>query len=208
MPISSVAGEFALGFYGFARALLRVLYRLLFRLEAKGLEHIPPDGPVVLCANHVSYFDPIAVGIPLERKVHFMAKEELFRNAFLRKLLLSLGAFPVKRGGVSKESIRHSIELLRSGNVMGIYPEGTTKGGSGMGKKGAAMLALKSEAAVIPVAVIGSFKPFSKVRIQYGPRIDITEFATGGSDQLEAATEKIMVVIREMVTSHGFVGKN
>ncbi|MBC8078962.1 MAG: 1-acyl-sn-glycerol-3-phosphate acyltransferase [Gorillibacterium sp.] len=195
-------------FYRFTRALLRVLYRLFFRLEAKGKENVPDFGPVVLCANHVSYFDPIAVGIPLKRKVHFMAKEELFSNTFLRKLLLLLGAFPVKRGGISKESIRHSIELLRNGNVMGIYPEGTTKGENGMGKKGAAMLALRSKAVVIPVAVVGSFKLFKKVHIQYGPPVDIREFADGGSENLEAATEKIMDVIREMVTSHKLLGKN
>src|SRR5690606_27525178 len=129
------------------------------RLEAKGLENIPESGPVILCANHISNFDPPVVGIPVNRKVHYMAKQELFNIPGFGWLIHKLGAFPVKRGGVSKESIRLSIQLLKDGNVLGIFPEGTRKNAGGMGKKGAAMLAIKAQATVIPVGIVGSYAP-------------------------------------------------
>ena len=109
---------------------------------------------------------------------------------------------------MSKESIRHSIQLLKDGHIMGIFPEGTRKNAGGMGKKGAAMLALKSGATVIPVAIVGRYIPFRKMKVFYGAPVDLSEFAEGGSDQLEAATEKIMFVIRKMVTDNKKLGKN
>jgi 1-acyl-sn-glycerol-3-phosphate acyltransferase len=195
-------------FYVMCRAILRFLFFALYRLEAVGKANVPETGPVVLCGNHTSLIDPPLLGAPLKRKVHFMAKEELFHVPVLGAAITRLGAFPVKRGGVSKESIRHSIRLLQEGRMMGIFPEGTRKNAGGMGKKGAAMLALKSEATVIPVAIVGHYKPFRKMTIIYGAPVDISEFADGGSDQLEAATEKIMRTIREMVAERKILGKN
>lgn len=193
--------------YRVARMILRLIYYSVFLLEKKGRENIPAVGPVVLCANHISNLDPPLVGIPLSRKVHYMAKEELFRVPVFGWLITQLGAFPVKRGGVSKESIRYAIQMLKDGNVMGIFPEGSRNSG-GMGKKGAAMIALKSGATVIPVAVVGRYIPFRRMTVIYGKPVDLSEFAEGGSDMLEAATEKIMNTIREMVTAEKNVGKN
>ncbi|MGG6309611.1 lysophospholipid acyltransferase family protein [Paenibacillus macerans] len=187
--------------YNFCRSVLRFLYKLLFRLKASGLEHIPPEGGVLLCSNHISVFDPPTIGILLKRKVHFMAKKELFDIVGFGWLIKELGAFPVKRGGVSKESIKTSLTLLRSGHVMGIFPEGTrSKGEDGsIGKKGAATFALRSDAAVIPVAIIGNYKLFGKTRVVYGPPVDLTEFKeSGGPNAAELATEKIMASIAEL----------
>ncbi|MFD0867759.1 glycerol-3-P acyltransferase [Chlamydia abortus] len=194
--------------YRVCRALLRGIFAVLYRLEAKGLENIPESGPVILCANHISNFDPPVVGIPVNRKVHYMAKQELFNIPGFGWLIHKLGAFPVKRGGVSKESIRLSIQLLKDGNVLGIFPEGTRKNAGGMGKKGAAMLAIKAQATVIPVGIVGSYAPFSKMIVLYGAPVDLTEFAEGGSEDLEKATEKIMTTIRAMIADHKNSAKN
>lgn len=181
------------------RACFRGVFRVFYRWEAIGLENIPAQGPVILCSNHISNWDPPFIGSPLTRKVHYMAKEELFRNPVLKWILLQIGAFPVKRGGVSKESIKLAIQLLRSGEILGIFPEGTRKNAGGMGKKGAASLALKSGAAVIPVAIVGNYKVFRKMTVVYGPPVDLSEFSEGTAEKLEAATEKIMKTIREIV---------
>lgn len=157
---------------------------------------------MVLCANHTSNWDPPVLGTPLERKVHYMAKAELFEVPVLGYVLPRIGAFPVKRGGVSKESIRLSIQLLKDGNMLGIFPEGTRSNAGGMGKKGAASLAIKSGATVIPAAIIGSYKPFSRMKVVYGPPVDISEFADNGPEGLEQATDKIMTTIRSMVKQH------
>jgi 1-acyl-sn-glycerol-3-phosphate acyltransferase len=188
--------------YRFARSMLRLLFLVLFRLEAHGKENVLIEGPLVLCGNHRSMFDPFILGTPLKRELFFMAKEELFRIPIVGWFIKRVHAFPVKRGGVSKESIRLSIQLLKDGNVMCIFPEGTRKNAGGVGKKGAAMLALKSHAVVIPVAIIGDYKPFRRMAVYYGKPVDLSEYAQGTSEQLEAATEKIMSEIRAMVVTY------
>lgn len=185
--------------YKVFRAGFRVIFKTVFRWEIHGLANIPAEGPTILCSNHISNWDPPLIGSPLDRPVHYMAKEELFKVPVVGWLIRQFGAFPVKRGGVSKESIRLSIGLLRSGKVMGVFPEGTRKNAGGEGKKGAAMLALRSGAAVIPVAIVGDYKPFRKIRVFYGSPVDLSEFEGGGAETLEAATDKIMTTIRDMV---------
>ncbi|GIO42860.1 MULTISPECIES: lysophospholipid acyltransferase family protein [Paenibacillus] len=187
--------------YNICRALLRGIYKILFRLEAKGLENIPSSGGVLLCSNHISLLDPPTIGILLDRKVHFMAKKELFDIVGFGWLIRQLGAFPVKRGGVSKESIKTSLLLLREGHVMGIFPEGSRQKGDdgGEGKKGAATFALRSDATVIPVAIIGQYKLFRKTRVVYGAPVDLEAFKElKGAEAAEQATEKIMSQISEL----------
>lgn len=187
--------------YSFCRGALRLIYKLLFRLEAHGLEHIPAEGGVLLCSNHLSNLDPPTIGILLQRKVHFMAKKELFDIFGLGWLIKQLGAFPVKRGGVSKESIKTALTLLREGHVMGIFPEGTRNKGedASIGKRGAATFALRSDAAVIPVAIIGNYKLFRKMKVIYGPPVDLSSFKEDkGADAAEMATEAIMARIAEL----------
>ncbi|MEC0089786.1 MULTISPECIES: lysophospholipid acyltransferase family protein [Paenibacillus] len=185
--------------YVFCRGLLRLIFAVLYRLETVGKNHIPTEGGVLLCANHISVMDPITVGIKLKRQVKYMAKAELFDIPVFGWLLRQLGAFPVKRGGVSKESIRLSINILRDGQLMGIFPEGTRNSTTGVAKKGAASFALRSKATVIPAAIIGEYKLFRKMKVIYGAPVDLTEFMEEGTgDQLEAVTERIMSRIYEM----------
>jgi 1-acyl-sn-glycerol-3-phosphate acyltransferase len=188
--------------YRIGRVVCRLFFGFFFRLRATGMSNIPREGPVILCSNHISTLDPPIIGTPLERNIHFMAKAELFRIPLFSALIRSLGAFPVKRGGVSKESIRHALRLLEEGGMMGIFPEGSRRG-DGMGKKGAASLALRSGATVIPVAIIGNYKLFRQMRVVYGKPIDLTEFRESDrSDALEQATEHIMASIRQLLREH------
>lgn len=186
--------------YRIFRYLLRVIYTLLFRLEARGTENIPADGPVVLASNHLSLLDPPTVGIKIRRKVHFMAKEELFKIPVFGPLIRAFGAFPVKRGGVSKDAIKSAISLLKEGNILGIFPEGTRNNQEGTAaKKGASMIAIRSGAAVVPVAIIGKYSLFRKMIVCYGKPIDLKPFIEEGApDMLEQVTDAIMARIREI----------
>src|SRR5690606_41698809 len=94
--------------YTIFRAILRFIYRVLFRIKATGTENIPAEGAVIIASNHISLLDPPAVGVLIERQVHFMAKEELFKVPVFGSLIKSFGAYPVKRGGVSIEIGRAS----------------------------------------------------------------------------------------------------
>lgn len=185
--------------YVVCRGLLRFIYAILFPLKIVGRENVPEEGGVLLCANHISLLDPMTIGIKLKRQVKYMAKAELFTVPVLGWLIKQLGAFPVKRGGVSKESIKISLNTLRSGNMMGIFPEGTRNSDAGSAKKGAASFALRSGAAVVPAAIIGSYKPFRRMTVVYGAPIDLSAFADAGSESLEAVTDVIMGRIREMI---------
>ncbi|NEW06102.1 1-acyl-sn-glycerol-3-phosphate acyltransferase [Paenibacillus sp. SYP-B3998] len=188
--------------YRIGRAMFRIIFTFFFRLRAIGIENVPKDGAVVLCGNHTSLWDPPMLGTPLKRMVHFMAKAELFDIPILGSIIAKVGAFPVKRGGVSRESIRLAIQLLKDGNMMGVFPEGTRSNAGGMGKKGAASLALKSGAAVVPVAIIGNYSLFRRMTIVYGKPLDLSAFAGGSSEDLELATDTIMKEIRSIHAAH------
>jgi 1-acyl-sn-glycerol-3-phosphate acyltransferase len=186
--------------YRFCRLILRILFWGLYRLEARGVSNIPLKGPVILCSNHRSLQDPITLGVWVPRKVHYMAKAELFRIPLFGSLIKAVGAFPVKRGGVSKEAIRTAISLLQEGQVMGIFPEGTRNETVGMGKRGAVTMAIRSKALVVPVALVGEYRPFRKMLAVYGTPIDINPYAEQGTtESMEEATELIMSRIREML---------
>ncbi|AIQ48193.1 acyl-phosphate glycerol 3-phosphate acyltransferase [Paenibacillus sp. FSL R7-0273] len=185
--------------YVFCRGLLRLIYAILFPLKIVGRENVPKEGGVLLCANHISLLDPMTIGIKLERQVKYMAKAELFAVPVLGWLIGKLGAFPVKRGGVSKESIKTALNTLRGGHVMGIFPEGTRNSDTGVAKKGAASFALRSGAAVVPAAIVGSYKPFRRMTVIYGQPIDLSAFDGAGSESLEEVTDVIMGRIHEMI---------
>lgn len=185
--------------YKIFKNILKFIYRILFRIEARGLENIPSEGPVIIASNHISLLDPPAVGILMKRQVRFMAKEELFKVPILGFLIRSFGAFPVKRGGVSKDAIKSAISLLRSGEVMGIFPEGTRSAGTEGAKKGTAMIAIRSEATIIPTAIIGEYKLFRKMYIIYGKPVHIQPIVDEKpADLLEAVTAEIMKDIQKI----------
>ncbi|MEI7024572.1 lysophospholipid acyltransferase family protein [Paenibacillus sp. y28] len=189
--------------YSIFKNCFAVIFKLLFRFEAVNAHYVPAEGPVVLCSNHRSNFDPPMVGCLLKRQIRFMAKEELFRVPVVGWLITKWGAYPVKRGGVSKESIRLSMQLLKEGNILGIFPEGSRSNSGGMGKKGASSLAIKTGATVIPAAIVGDYKFFRKMKVIYGPPVDLSEFAEiSGPEALEQATEKIMKQIRALAKQH------
>ncbi|WNR42467.1 lysophospholipid acyltransferase family protein [Paenibacillus roseipurpureus] len=184
--------------YRIGRALFRFIFTVFFRMRAIGMENVPANGAVVLCGNHTSLLDPPFLGTPLRRKVHFMAKAELFEIPVLGSIISKVGAFPVKRGGVSRESIRLAVQLLKDGNMLGVFPEGTRSNAGGMGKKGAASLALKAGAAVVPVAIVGNYSIFRRMTIVYGKPLDLSAYAGSSSEDLELATEAIMTEIRRL----------
>ena len=110
--------------YTVVKNLLKILFRIFLRLRIEGAENIPKDGPLVIACNHLSLLDPPVLGTAATRKVHFMAKEELFVPV-LGDIYRLLGAFPVRRGGADRAAIKHGIDILESNQVLAIFPEGT-----------------------------------------------------------------------------------
>ena len=132
-----------------------------------------------MASNHVSYWDPVAVGSALNRQVFFMAKWELFKIPILAPLIRSFGAFPVKRNVRDRNAIHNAIQLLKSGKVVGIFPEGTRSHTEDMlpPHTGMVLLASKADAPILPVAVEGTRGIVGKVRVYIGKPIDIKDYS-------------------------------
>ena len=142
-------------FYGVAISVIRFVWKIVYPYQVEGLEHLPQER-ALLCPNHASNLDPIyvAVALPNNYRLHFMGKEELFRNPALNWLLRKLGAFPVNRGGNDIQAVKTSIQVLKEDDNLLIFPEGTTiRNGIGSvdglpphAKSGAAMIAIRTGA--------------------------------------------------------------
>ena len=143
------------------------LLRRLYRLDVHGL--VPP-GPCIVVANHESLLDPVLLPLAAREPLCFMAKEELFRPRLAAALLEALGAFPVGRGRGDRASLDGGAELLEAGAALAIFPAGTVSGGPW--HRGAARLALRTGAPLVPVRIVGSARALSRGRIGL-PRIAI-----------------------------------
>jgi 1-acyl-sn-glycerol-3-phosphate acyltransferase len=189
--------------YTFARSVVNMIYKPLYRIETIGQENIPKVGSVLLCSNHISNLDPIVVGTTTPRAVHFMAKEELFRVPVIGKLFPHLNAFPVKRGMSDREALRKGLAVLKEGEVLGLFPEGTRSktGELGEGLAGAGFFATRSEALIVPCAVIGPYKAFNKLKVVYGKPVDFTEYRKN-KISADEATKIIMEEIRKLIIAN------
>src|SRR5512133_2586259 len=179
----------------------------LYRLRARGLEHLPAGG-FVLAANHTSNFDPWPLGIPLlpDRQLRFLAKAELF-NPVLTPILRAGGAFKVRRGEGDVEAMRTAVELVREGEIVVMFPEGTRQR-KGLVKRhqarphtGAARIALAAGAPLVPAAIGGTDRllRLGQLRVAYGPPLDLSDLdAQDNKISANVATERLMTKIDEL----------
>ncbi len=196
--------------YLLAAAISWPFVKLGFRLRARGLEHLP-EGGFVLAANHTSNFDPWPLALPLfpRRQLRFMAKSELF-NPILKPILAGGGAFPVRRGEADLEAIRRAVELVRDGEIVVMFPEGTRRR-KGLRKKhearahtGAARIALAAGAPLVPAAIKGTdrLSRLAQLRVAYGRPIPLDDLRGQElSPAAREATDRLMVDIRELEVS-------
>ena len=172
--------------YALVRALLTPLLRVWFRVRLSGREHIPAEGPAIVAPNHKSFLDAFFVGLATRRHVRFMAKTELLEGPGGR-LLLRLGAFPVRRGEADAEAMATAREILGQGGLLVIFPEGTRvedAGALGSPHHGAGRLALETGAPIVPAAIAGTQRlwlgPFPKprrVQLSFMPAIEPVDLA-------------------------------
>ena len=143
-------------------AIARVAFSPVMKLEMRGLENFPLDGPVVIAANHVTNFDVFPMQFALPRPIFFMAKSSLFKFPPMDYVLRNLGAFPVNRSEKDLWALRHAAKVLEHGQTLGMFPEGTRSKGNGLGvaKTGSARLALDANCPLVPMAIVGSDKFF------------------------------------------------
>ena len=194
--------------YQFSRLILLVILKLFFRFEAKGREFIPKKGGFILAANHVSYLDPIAIGAGCPRTVHFMAKDGLFEYPLLKSWLKAVGVIPVKRNSADTSAIKQALRLVRCGESLGLFPEGTRRTEADMylnPEPGVGFLAAKGGVPVIPVFIAGTFKAmprqarslrFARISVHFGKEIHIER----GKPYQEVA-DMIMAKIKQLANN-------
>ena len=180
----------------------RVLVNVLFPATVEGLDRLPRNG-VLLCPNHSSNWDPILVALrlPVNYRLHIMAKVDLFKNPILAWILRRLGAFPVSRGSSDIQSVKTAMQAIKSGDNLLIFPEGTTihngigyvDGLPAHAKAGVAVIGVRTGATLVPVFVDGPKKPFHRTRIIFGePYTPVYTGHHGTSEEMQKIADDIL----------------
>lgn len=146
--------------YRAGRGLARFCFTTFGRWEVVGRELVPPRGPLLVVANHLSYVDPPLLVASLQRPLNFIAKQELFANPIMGFLMREWGAYPLDRSGMTINAMRQVLQLLAEDRAVVIFPEGHRSPDHTMkeGMVGAAYLAIKSQATILPVGITGTEK--------------------------------------------------
>lgn len=188
--------------YKIVKTLFVFVYTCIFPTKIIGAENVPRKGAVILAANHLSNWDPVLVGVFLQRHLIYLAKEELFKVPILKTILNNVHAVPVRRGTSDRAAVKTAIDMLKLNKCICMFPEGTRSkdGKLQKGAPGVALIAAKSNAAVVPVAIEGTFKikPFRRLKVTYGKPMYF-EDEKANKETLQNFTAKIMQEIASML---------
>jgi len=170
-----------MSFYRFAKFVVRVYYNLFFKVEIRGEENIPDESGYLLAPNHLSMHDPPLLGGFFPRlDLYAMSKKEAFDVWILKPILPRINVFPVDREGNDITAIKTSLKILKRGDGLLIFPEGTrnkkTDGTPLEAKPGVALIAIKAKVPVIPITVESTYKLFSPIKITYHPPVSLKEY--------------------------------
>lgn len=193
-------------FYRVGQAVCRPIMKVFYRYKFINNNSIPHEGAYIIASNHMSFSDPVLLGLGQRRRLFFMAKQELFKNKFFAGLIRALGAFPVERGAGDGKAIKTGEDLIKEGNVMTIFIEGgRTKTGEFMRpRSGCALVAQQMQVPVIPACITITGNPkyrFAKRVIHFGDPLTPQQLGLtpdGDRRQLKNATNMIMDEIKKM----------
>ncbi len=196
------------------RTIMRPLTRSVWRVECVGYERLPEEGPAILCPNHISFVDSMFLMLTVPRNISFVGKAEYMDSWKTKYVFPALGMIPIDRSGGSKSAsaLEAAAEVLRRGELFGIFPEGTRSrdGYLYKGRTGAARLSMETGAPIYPVGIRGTDhiqppgakfpKPFTKCRIEIGPPIRPERYADRSEPHLawRSMIDEVMFEIREM----------
>jgi len=209
-------------FYGLLKVIfLGPLLRVLFRPWAKGLEHIPAEGPVILASNHLSFSDSFFMPLMVPRPVYFLAKSDYFTGKGLKGRLTAaffrgVRSVPIDRssGKAADPALRTALRILSEGKALGLYPEGTRSpdGRLYKGRTGIARIALESGIPVVPCAMVGTYEiqptgqvmpKIKRVGVRFGEPLDFSRYreVPGAADDryiLRSITDEIMYALMDL----------
>ena len=152
---------------------MKLLLRLLTRWRVQGKENIPVQGSLIIVSNHLNLIDPPLLSASIQRRIVFMAKEELFHSLIFGPLVRGWHAFPVRREQLGRESLRQAQQVLGEGLALGMFPEGARSATAQMQQAyaGASLVALRSGAHILPVGITGTEKIKSPIALLRRPKV-------------------------------------
>ena len=183
-------------FYRLVRPIVKLFFYVVYRPKIVGKENIPKEGRVVIASNHTHNFDCVAMVATNKRTIHFLAKDELLKGV-LGPAFKAMGIIPVNRREKDKNALPAAIKVLEQDKVIGIFPEGTFKeeiDGLLPFKIGAVKMARDAESLILPMAIVGKFKPFRKgLTLVFGKPYYIK------SDDLDLENDKLKRKIQNLI---------
>jgi len=192
--------------YTVVRMLLTPYLMIVHRARALATSQVPEGGPAIIAPNHFSFLDHFFIGVYLRRKIHFMAKSQLFKRP-MQFVYTHGGVFPVRRGYRDEEAFKTAHAVLNRGDVVLMYPEGgrSRSGELGEPKRGLGRLALESGAPVVPTAIVGTQKvrnwkrlTFPKVTVLYGDPVRFEKIENPTREQQQAAAELVFEHVKAL----------
>jgi len=191
--------------YSIVAVVANILFKVILPIKVSGMENVP-EGNFVVCCNHLSWADPVILGIIHTKQVNFMAKAELFKNKLVAAFLSALGAFPVNRGTSDRSALNTAQEILDSGKILGIFIEGTRSktGELQKPKPGAVLIANNCKAPILPMCITpqggGKLRFFNKVKVSCGKPIypEELKIEEGKSSEIRNATRYVMEKITQL----------
>ncbi len=202
-----VQGPLDTRLYRFAYGFIPPTCRMLFRMKISGTEHIPAQGPVLLVSNHRSNLDPFFIGSSFPRQVHFMAKAELWKVRPLGRAIDLLGSFPVNRGEADRAAVKHALETLEAGAVVGMFPEGHRQKSGQLGQiqTGVSLFALRPGVVTIPMIVDGTERVtqhkmlrLARVRVAFGRPLKLPAEDIPRSRKAQIVTDRLTEAFRAL----------
>ena len=196
--------------YRVTHCVLGPIWRFLYRMKIKGVEHVPLTGPVVVACNHRAMTDPFFMGINVPRQIHYMAKSELWKFSILRWAMEAFGTFPVNRGEADRAAIKAGLEILDAGAVLGLFPEGHVNKSEGLGplRSGISLFSLREGVVTVPAVLRGTDRVFRhgiphfpRVELVFGPPLEMPGPEVSRSERGRLVTERVAEALYSLLAT-------
>ena len=190
--------------YNVGHFLTNIFFRFVIGWQIEGRSNIPQEGPLIVVSNHISNWDPVIISSALTRRIQFVAKKELFEIPVVGGFLDYIDTIPIRRGRPDRKAIKSVFNVLESEGCLGLFPEGTRSrsGKLKKAKRGIVMIALKSEAPILPLGLMNTNNPFSEqVQVNIGQPFTLDEYYGEklNKEEMQEVGAEIMDEIRQLI---------
>lgn len=178
--------------------IVSIFFRIIYRIKINGIENFKDDEAIIISSNHTHIFDPIILAMLTKKQIFFLSKKELFNKKLYSKFFSKLGVIPIDRENIDLKAIKSCFRILRNGNLLGIFPEGTRVKSIDINnmKKGVSLIALKNKVNILPIHIDANYKIFSRIIVDIYPIIETNNYENmEDSEAIDKLTEELFYKI-------------